>query len=128
MTTCVIYGLVSSKDSKIRYIGQTKNSAQRLRQHRHRAKHPVQAVHKWMKKVYDSGYDVELKVLVEDAEVDVLETKYINKYPDLLNSRSGEDCDRGEPVARYHGSQYGRNAKAKLVPEQVTEIKKLEFL
>lgn len=78
-----IYGLFSTKDGVIRYIGQTKSIRSRLSSHKYDALKRKSKNHKcnWIRSVYESNYEIDIKVIEEcdDGNVDEKEIYWINK-------------------------------------------------
>lgn len=63
-----IYGLYSSADDTVRYVGRTKDIKRRLKDHTYYAMNPRYAVtdghkNKWIRKTIKSGYKVLIKIL-----------------------------------------------------------------
>lgn len=104
MKQCVVYGLYSSRDGELRYIGQTtQRESTRLNQHRHYAKRKQTAVHKWFWREVSEGFSVELRVLCKDAVFNVTEIDFIAKHRSegarLLNLTEG-----GEGTVGWKGN------------------------
>lgn len=94
--TCKVYGLFSTEDNSVRYIGQTKVSVDsRLLNHRRRSKDHNTHLYNWMRKVHEEGYEVEAVVLLENAEWNTDEIRIIAEYRSrgvpLVNSTDGGD-------------------------------------
>ena len=61
-----IYGLYSTEDEIIRYVGKTKTIKIRMAEHRREAKeNNTRPKNVWMREVYAKGYDVKLKIIEE---------------------------------------------------------------
>ena len=95
-----IYGLYSTEDGIIRYIGQTKSSLkQRKNEHKCDALTRNLKSHKcnWIRRVYKNGFEVEIKLIEETNEQNwaVREIFWINEYSKttkLVNQLSGGNC------------------------------------
>lgn len=96
MSKCIVYGLYSSEDGIVRYIGQTIQSLEtRLRMHLYGVKKSNIHRHNWMRSVIDSGHTVEIKVLCEDAVWNETEKELIQQHREsgvkLVNCTAGGD-------------------------------------
>ncbi len=94
---CVVYGLSSSSDGRLRYVGQTVTDiGDRLKNHiRHARKYPHRHLSCWIKSVIASGHEVVADVLVDDAvwnetEISVI-AKMLANGAKLVNATSGGD-------------------------------------
>lgn len=93
----VIYGLASSENGQIRYIGQTvRNPYKRLINHHSQSKrHPSRYLSKWMTSVVRDGHEVNLVILEENAIWGESEKKWIANYRQsgakLVNGTDGGD-------------------------------------
>lgn len=105
ITRVTVYGLSSSRDGAIRYVGQTiqllKN---RMNYHRFRSrKNPRTAVARWMAREHSDGFSVTATVLIENAVWHESEIKLIAEYREngyrLLNLTDG-----GEGTLGWHGN------------------------
>lgn len=68
MKPVIVYGLKSSRNDEIRYVGQTTQTLLfRLSQHRSYAKNKKTAVHKWMLRESGEGFVVSIVPLIENA-------------------------------------------------------------
>ena len=125
MSECVVYGLYSSKDDILRYIGQTTQPMKkRFSQHLLYSKKKRTAVQKWMNRALEDGFKIYFKVLNGDAVFNDTEVELIAKYLDagvhLLNHTKGGDGvlghspsletrkKRSESAKRYWGAQTNR--------------------
>jgi hypothetical protein len=95
MTTTFIYGLTSTIDDKIRYIGKSNDPKDRLRKHLYecRKNNEENKTHKccWIRSVIKKGEDIKYVVL-EECEFnkwEETECKYINLYENLTNTSKG---------------------------------------
>lgn len=95
-----VYGLVSSKDMIVRYIGQTVQPVnRRLSGHLHEARRrkgvggKSRRVWNWIESVLKDKHSVEMLVLVEDAVLHETEKTVIREYRDkgvdLVNATDG---------------------------------------
>lgn len=94
----IVYGLYSSKNRVIRYIGQTKDiPEQRLKRHIKEAKAGKELTYKnyWILDVISKGYRVEIVVLKENAVRNIDEIEHIRFYRKvgikLTNQTAGGD-------------------------------------
>ncbi len=82
-----IYALFSSRDGRVRYVGQTSGScADRFAQHLRR---PSPTLYDWFHKEWRDGYPIEY-VLLQSCEDDVrtaVERRWMMRFPHLLNER-----------------------------------------
>jgi hypothetical protein len=91
----IVYGLTSSEDGQIRYIGQTtKPLRRRLREHITSAQRGgMWPIAKWIRKVIRQGFEVQITPLVESAIWDESEietiTTYLAQGAKLLNATNG---------------------------------------
>lgn len=92
---CTVYGLRSSSDPEIRYIGQTFYSlSNRLKRHRKEARSGDQTPRsRWIRKVIAGGERVEIVPIEENAVWNEAEIRWIAHYraasPRLLNITAG---------------------------------------
>jgi hypothetical protein len=95
IVACRVYGLSSSEDGEIRYIGQTtKKGNRRLREHICEAMRGGQwPLCKWIRKVIARGHSIQFVVLVSNAVLNETETQLIAGYRSngsrLLNCTDG---------------------------------------
>jgi hypothetical protein len=102
-----VYGLLSTRDSRIRYVGQTTGLPEwRLKNHMQSAKTGKSgAVPEWIRNEIAAGHAVHMRVIVEAAtlnetEVEVIEILRAAGY-DLLNKRRGGGSIAGDrPCAK----------------------------
>lgn len=73
-----IYGLFSSRDRVIRYIGKTRSLDTRLSQHLDETSNEAKAV--WIKKELDEGHSIEIVTLIEDASPAFDEQRLLDVY------------------------------------------------
>ena len=86
-----IYGLYSTKDNVIRYVGKTKNALQlRLNQHVRDAISKKADTYKdrWIRKCYRDGYEISIKAIeiVNEHNINDREKFWIEKLPNLTNT------------------------------------------
>jgi len=93
---CKVYGLSSTKDGTIRYIGQTALELnRRLNQHLAAGRNPKHQayVNRWIRKQLRDGYGVEIHLIEDEAEPDLAEIRWIYHYrrftPNMVNVASG---------------------------------------
>ena len=101
---CTVYGLYSTEDMVVRYIGQTMQAPQsRLVQHLAEATRPpgTSRCHRWIRKVLRTGYELGITVLEADCLWDIAERKWIaeyrNKFPELMTNLSDGGCGYAGP-------------------------------
>lgn len=104
MKKCVVYGLFSSRDNELRYIGQTTLSIkQRFSQHKSYSKKKKTAVHKWFSREVNEGYDIEMRVLIDDAIMHESEKSMIASHK-LAGARLLNHTDGGEGTLGWKGN------------------------
>lgn len=132
MRPVTIYALCSSRDCEIRYIGQTTQTVKhRLAQHKSYArKLKSTAVHKWLVREMDQGFDVQIMVICHDAIWNTTEIELIAKYKEmgcrLLNLTEGGEGTVGyspEYRARPDVAERNRNTKPWLGRKHTEESK-----
>ncbi len=91
---CAVYGLYSTEDEIIRYVGQTTQPLnRRLHQHLADSKRADYRCSRWIRKVMRSGYEVKIVAIEEDCTIDEAEKAWISYYkritPNLTNTCEG---------------------------------------
>jgi len=94
MKQCIVYGLYSSRDDELRYIGQTTQPLKkRLSQHINYSKTKRTAVHKWIYREILLGFVVTIRVIIDEAVFNSTEIELIAHYKSigtrLLNLTEG---------------------------------------
>lgn len=95
MMITFIYGLYSSNDSEIRYVGKANDPKDRLRKHLYecRKNNNENKTHKccWIRNVLSKGEKINYTILDECDinEWEVLECKYMELYDNLTNTSKG---------------------------------------
>ena len=95
-----IYGLYSTEDEIIRYVGKTKHVlSKRLREHINGALLRNCKTYKdnWIRSVYSNGYKINIK-LIEECDDSVWEEReryWIKEYDNLTNLTEGGDGGHG---------------------------------
>lgn len=95
-----IYGLYSTEDGIIRYVGKTKYVlSKRLREHVNGALLRNCKTHKdnWIRKVYETGFEVSIK-LIEECDDSIWEERekyWIHNTPSLTNLTEGGEGGHG---------------------------------
>lgn len=90
-----VYGLKSTRDGRIRYIGQTQeNPVRRLSNHKRMARQGAGGkVGEWMRNEMADGFEVRMSIIVEAGTLNETERLVIEKARaegyDLLNTRDG---------------------------------------
>lgn len=93
-----VYALASTKDYRVRYVGQTVNPAARLQQHfQHSARYPNRYISRWIKSVQRDGFNVVMEVLEENAVWNETERQWIaacraNGFKLVNCTDGGEGC------------------------------------
>jgi hypothetical protein len=96
-----IYALFSTRNGMVRYVGKTTGTiARRFRQHAYDCESIDTWVLGWLHQESKRGYPVEYVRLAScpDAECEVIETEWMNKFPNLLNVRKYRLVDGNPPV------------------------------
>lgn len=115
--TCTVYGLYSTKDGLIRYIGQTtKPLRTRVRQHVQTAIEGGDwPVAKWIRKLLRNRHTLECVALVEGAEWNTSEVETIARYRaegfPLLNATAGGEGFTGHVLTPTHRAKLSAAAK-----------------
>lgn len=104
MKKCIVYGLVSSRDDALRYVGQTTQTPERrLSQHRYYAKRKQTAVHKWFARETADGFVVSLRVICADAVMHATEIEVIAQRR-AAGDRLLNHTDGGEGTIGWRGN------------------------
>lgn len=84
LPTCSVYGLYSTKDRVIRYIGQTMQQPirRRLVQHLAEAARPpcTSRCHRWIRSVLRSGHEIGIELIEADCRWNEAEMRWIAFY------------------------------------------------
>lgn len=119
----IVYGLASSLDGQIRYVGQTtKAIGERLKEHltwtrrdRDRSRRTA-----WIKSVMNAGHELLISPLQEDAELHIAEMKWIKHFSDaghdLVNGSVGGDGGIGVPKSEEHKEKISAALKNRKSP------------
>lgn len=118
---CIIYGLYSSRDGELRYIGQTIHKlSDRLARHKSCAKNKRTAVNWWFLREMKDGFEIDIRLL-KVGEFNTTEMELIEQYKSygarLLNHTNGGNGNFGwhpsaETRANMSASQRGRRHSA----------------
>lgn len=106
--TCTIYGLREAGKKAVRYIGQTTYPLEnRLKRHWAECGRTNKTARaNWMRSVRDSGGDIEIIPLEENAEWNAAEIRWIAEYRKtgrLLNhTEGGQGWTPGKPFSEKH--------------------------
>ena len=97
----VVYGLYSTRDGRVRYVGQTEYTAKkRLDRWRTDAlERKPSRVSEWIQGEWRGGFEVEAWPLQDDiipADLEMFENHWIEQFSDLLNARAPADPGRTE--------------------------------
>ncbi len=131
-TPTVVYGLWSTRDRVIRYIGQTTSGLPeaRLAAHRHAAKRGARSpVARWIAAEIADGHAVEMRLLCRHGAAATSEREYIALYramgAPLLNVRSGSslDFEMGERLVSAETRRKMSNASRGRRHTEATKIK-----
>lgn len=100
--TVTVYGLSSSEDDVVRYVGQTTGPLNQRLIHHHYDAQKLSTIHKsnWIRSVITRGYSIRIIPIEENAPWGTAEIKWIKFYRDagldLVNTTDG-----GEGVVGY---------------------------
>lgn len=100
--TVTVYGLASSEDGVVRYVGQTTGQLDRRLIHHHYDAKKLGTIHKsnWIRRVIERGFEIQIVPIEENAPWGSAEIKWIAWYRqngfDLVNTTDG-----GEGVVGY---------------------------
>lgn len=118
-----VYGLASSQDGKIRYIGQTtKTVDERLKEHLTWTKRGRDSSRRtaWIKSVLESGHELQIMHLQCDADLHTEEMKWIKHFTDaghdLVNGSIGGDGGIGIPKSAEHKEKIRAAMKVRKCP------------
>lgn len=96
---CSIYGLSSTENGVVRYIGQTTRPLEtRLQLHLAEATRPpgTSHCHRWIRKVIRSGFGIQITLIEANCLWDVAEKRWIAEYrkrqPGLMTNISDGGC------------------------------------
>jgi hypothetical protein len=93
MKTTFIYGLYSTRDNEIRYVGKSNNPKSRLKDHVWASRVKRDNTHKacWIRKELNDGYTIQYNILetCDITEWAQKEIEYIKIYPNLTNHDKG---------------------------------------
>ncbi len=88
-----IYGVYSTRDGQVRYVGQTEYTASKSLDHiiTKSLEHESGALYDWVREEYRAEFDVRARVLQDDiipADLEMFEHYWIEQFGDLLNAQS----------------------------------------
>jgi len=91
MKKTFIYGLYSSNDGKIRYVGKSDDPSYRVKRHIYQVNDSKTHKNSWIKKVIKDGHNLEYKILEEVLydEWSDREKFWISNFTDLVNTAPG---------------------------------------
>lgn len=97
----LIYGLYSTRDGRVRYVGQSEYSARKRldRWITDALERKPGAVADWIQAEWRDGFDVEAWVLQDEiipADLEMFECHWIEQFANLLNRRAPADPGRAE--------------------------------
>ena len=128
MNTTFIYGLYSSDDDKIRYVGKANDPKDRLRKHLYecRKNNNENKTHKccWMRNIHSKGEKIMYTILTE-CEVNKwpeYECKYMSMYDGLTNTSKGGIG--GSPISFNLTYEELLEWKSNNLPKDINTIKK----
>ncbi len=129
----IVYGLYSTRDNTIRYVGQTTQSMwARFSEHlREAAENVSNGKAQWMRKELNSGYQINYVIMLEDCRRSVAERRMLDVYElsghHLTNTHGTErhmDAQRkGIDRAKTEGKYKGRPAS--IDPTPIYELRAL---
>lgn len=122
--TVTVYGLSSSEDGKIRYVGQTTEPLSKRLIHHHYDAKKLTRIHKsnWIRSVIERGFKVQIIPLQEEAPLHAAEIEWIAKLRaqgyDLVNTTNGGEGVFGyrktpEQLAAWAAKMRGRTSPRK---------------
>ena len=76
----IVYGLSSSEDGEVRYIGQTAQPTKRLNNHISESKTGNTHKKRWIRSVIAKGFEVQMSTLLEDSVWDEDEIRIIEEH------------------------------------------------
>jgi hypothetical protein len=129
---CSVYGLFSSEDGIVRYIGQTTTTLERrLTQHiwHTNAKRRARSCYQWIRQVLQSGHTVGIRLLEAECKWDEAERRWIEQYsrehPGVLVNISEGGCGytgkRPEAVrAKYRGPKSEAHKASMRKPKSIS--------
>jgi hypothetical protein len=132
--SAIVYGLMSTRDSIVKYIGQTNTTIEsRLKAHlRDACKKTLDNNPKcdWIREEISDGYEIRPIILMKDCYGEVNERRLLDAYElsghQLVNSmhmRSYKERQiEGIRAARERGIRFGRNPTS---PEQIKQVKEM---
>jgi hypothetical protein len=97
----LIYGLYSTRDGRVRYVGQSEYTARKRldRWITDALDRKTGAVAEWIQAEWRDGFDVEAWVLQDEiipADLEMFECHWIEQFAGLLNRRAPADPARAE--------------------------------
>lgn len=135
---CTVYGLYSTEDGIIRYVGQTIQSLnRRLHQHLADSKRVDYRSYRWIRKVLRSGYEIKIAAIEEDCVLGEAEKAWICYYkritPNLTNVCEGGNSGpigvkRSEETIRKMRGPKSEQHKANMRKPRSDETKALMSL
>ena len=125
MTKCVVYGLRSSRDGKIRYVGQsTVSPERRLRKHLKNAGDGIKThLYNWMRGERLAGHEVQMFVIESEAVWGDTERRLIAWYrkhgAQLTNATDGGDGTLGYRWSAEDRKRIAEFMRGRKVPPEV---------
>jgi hypothetical protein len=126
----VIYGLFSTRDNAIRYIGQTHRITARIAQHVTESKNKDTDKCNWISTEQADGFEIKHVILMENCRGEVNERRILDTYllsghalVNTMHFPSHKEKQReGIERARQRGIRFGRKPTS---PEQISQIEKM---
>lgn len=127
--TCTIYGLASTRDGVVRYVGQTVRTVhRRFLKHLENARLGVKThCYNWIREQLAAGHTITVNVLESNARYGESEKHWIRHYAEmgiaLTNQTEGGDGTLGwkhNDVSRARMRERRVGQKIKLSPEEIT--------
>lgn len=114
---CTVYGLRSSRDGRVRYVGQTRGAiSKRLRKHLENARIGVKThCYNWLRAEVQAGHQITATVIESDAKYHEAEKQWIEWYKN--NGSTLVNCtDGGEGTL---GWKHTQASKEKMLAKRI---------
>jgi hypothetical protein len=126
--SCTVYGLFSTRDGAVRYVGQTRRElAERLGNHLMQSVRLARPFDGWLRQEINDGFAIGIRALVVDAEWCVAERRTIQELrasgADLWNITPEEKAAMSSLASRALWDRIGR--KPKVTPRTKEQIREL---
>lgn len=123
MASVYIYSLIDPRDDEVKYVGKTKDLAERLKSHLKDAKRSNTPKNAWLLKLRRLGLKPQVEVLEEVAESDweLAERRWIRKFRRegcFLKNVSDGGEGRTAPLSEETKRKLGEAGKGRIVKEE----------